>query len=392
MSVVGGAAVAPRRAPDPVVQGRFTAVDGVLGNVSINVVVGDCDGDGTLDLAVLGPGEYFAPADAPPWGRAWRGDGRGGFTPGPALPFPFTGRAGALVDLDGDGVLDLVTTFGSLRVWRGDGACGFSGGAVASELPADERGNGLAVHVNDVDMDGLTDLSLAFGGPSAVPYVIFLARGDGAWERVEPAAHGDPARARSQGGVRAFTTFFDDFDDDGARDLLALADQGAAWFDWGDPGRPAAWTADPALTRSLGAVDPMAVAPLDLARDGRVAWFVSGIRGRNALLAAEGREVRDRGAEYQLAGDAPEDAWGAWAADYDFDGWTDLLLLRRGAQEQGRAAGPVDLYLRRDDGRFASMGASLVGRRFRATTMFCGDLDGHARLGCRPRRARRGCG
>jgi len=96
--------------PAPAIAGAF--VTQPLALRSEYAVLGDCNGDGRLDVVTVD--------------GAHAQDAAGTF--GGALPIPqiaASSTAAALADLDGDGVLDLVFAGHVLQVHRGLGGCAF---------------------------------------------------------------------------------------------------------------------------------------------------------------------------------------------------------------------------------------------------------------------------
>jgi hypothetical protein len=88
--------------------------------------LGDCDGDGKVDVALTGHDSNDV--------LVFRGDGRGAFTPMPGSPFrllegtPPHNHGLALEDLDRDGLLDVASSNNngnSVSILRGDGRGGF---------------------------------------------------------------------------------------------------------------------------------------------------------------------------------------------------------------------------------------------------------------------------
>jgi hypothetical protein len=104
--------------------------------------------DGALDLVALGGGEA-------PVVFAFAGDGRGGFTPLPAASLAVDGPilAPRLLDLDGDGALDVVARGEQgLLAFAGDAGGAFAPGRVVTPLAVD------VVALGDLDRDRRTDL------------------------------------------------------------------------------------------------------------------------------------------------------------------------------------------------------------------------------------------
>ena len=118
------------------------------------LIWGDVDGDGLEDLYTLDPVEGD---------RLLINDGAGGFEDVTltALPAGAAGsRHASLVDLDGDGDLDLhvISTTGESRVLRNTGSVRFEEATAGARL---EQGIGAtAVRWRDYDADGLPDLEL----------------------------------------------------------------------------------------------------------------------------------------------------------------------------------------------------------------------------------------
>jgi len=157
--------------------GIFTPLTGNFTGVYAGTVTwADYDGDGDLDLLVTGvttTGPVGVPAT-----RLYRNDGGGVFT---SVPHPFPDvylGAVAWGDYDNDGDLDVVVTgtdgTGALKaaLWRNDGAGGFTD--AGANLPGMDLGFAAW---GDYDGDG--DLDLLFGGNSNDGWITRLYRNDG---------------------------------------------------------------------------------------------------------------------------------------------------------------------------------------------------------------------
>ncbi|MCB9897434.1 MAG: VCBS repeat-containing protein [Planctomycetes bacterium] len=113
------------------------------------VAVGDVDEDGLPDVVQIH-------VDSPDRGvRVLRGNGALGFVPGPISLLGFKMSKAHLLDVDGDGHLDLVGLKGTgrLQVVLGDGAGGFTFHV------QDTQKDNVALTTADADLDGLLDVA-----------------------------------------------------------------------------------------------------------------------------------------------------------------------------------------------------------------------------------------
>ncbi len=141
---------------------------------SANVSIGDVNGDGHPDL-VLAKGRHWPLVD-----RVLLGDGRGGFSAGydlgTASDRTYTGQ---LVDIDGDGDLDVVISNDNPDpglVYRNDGTGRFSVGSTFGAAEWNTRNATVA----DLNGDGLPDIVVANrSGPNPGASYICLNQGGG---------------------------------------------------------------------------------------------------------------------------------------------------------------------------------------------------------------------
>lgn len=143
----------------------------------LDVALGDCDGDGNLDLACVGlmpkqGGLYI-----------YRGDGHGSFTRlSQLLPRTNYGADVRIIDLDGDGRGEIVAaTDTGCRVWRYDAADGFVD--IGKGLPKPEIG-GVELALLPLELDGTPGLELvAVGlGYAGYPSARIYRREAGEWK------------------------------------------------------------------------------------------------------------------------------------------------------------------------------------------------------------------
>lgn len=348
---------------EPALRGAYEVTDNFLGGQEGVTVVGDCNSDGRVDF--LNRATLFVQNVS------------GGFDP-VALEGMSGRKGGTLVDLDGDGALDLVLAGAGVEWRRGDGHCRFG---AAQMIAGEVEGEAAQVLVRDVDQDGLADLTVARQERRDLAFQFFVARGDGRFEdRTSPPT---PLPVHQDVPYRTFGTFYDDIDGDGALDLFAAVDIDVGWFSWGVPGDVAAFAQDPAITRDFSQSSPMSVSPIDYDRDGAMEYFVSGSFDHSRLYRYRGgRRLEDVAARAGVGSVAmtTDDLWGSLAFDVDLDGYPDLLALVTPDDHQG--GGWSRLLINRRDGTFALAAPSVLHQNLQATAMVCADFWADGRVSC----------
>lgn len=193
--------------------GAPAATEGLYEGLS----VADVDGDGRWDLAAAN-----ATNELNGGVQVFRGNGLGGWAGeiGPTRGGIY--RDVKLVDLNGDGLIDLVAAGwgpeSGLRVWLRRREGGWKG------LPLTARGNYWGVWASDLNRDGRIDLAAASFQKGVQ---VFWGKGDGLFERGD-----SPTEEGSFWRVRAA-----DMDGDGAPDLLATSIDGRGVRLWLNDGR-----------------------------------------------------------------------------------------------------------------------------------------------------------
>ena len=182
--------------------GNFTVASSpATGNGPTSVAVGDFNGDGNLDLAVANGGSNTV--------SVLLGDGTGNFTPASSPSAGDNPSSVAAGDFNGDGNLDLAVTdslSNTVSILLGDGTGNFtlaSSPAVGSEP--------YSVAIGDFNGDGNLDLAMANAGSNTVSVLL----GDGTGNFT--LASSPPA------GNHPFSLAVGDFNEDGRLDL-AVAD------------------------------------------------------------------------------------------------------------------------------------------------------------------------
>jgi len=333
---------------------------------SANVSLGDLNGDGHLD-AVLAKGRHW-----PLVSRVLLGDGRGGFAPafdlGPASDKSYSGR---LVDLDGDGDLDVVLsndTPSPKRIYLNDGRGRFAPGTVYGDSLWPMRNATVA----DMNGDGRPDIIAAnrngrragfnyiclndgrggFGAPclpfAPEPATTITAADfnrDGRPDLLVPHRNGGQSRlylGAAGGDLTAMASLpfgpadaqlriaeAADFDGDGALDVVAIDEvMGPALY----AGRGDGTFAPPVPVGAPG-IKPYALTVGDLDCDGRPDFVVGNVQAPSAVYRNDG------GFRFTATpfGDGQGAVYGIAIGDVDEDGRPDIAVARSEA--------PNTLYL-----------------------------------------------
>ncbi|HSM06771.1 MAG TPA: VCBS repeat-containing protein [Longimicrobiales bacterium] len=329
---------------------------------SANVSLGDVNGDGHLDV-VLVRGRHW------PLDNLLRlGDGQGGFAPAVPLGAPADrSYSGVLVDLDGDGDLDVVVSNDDpdpKRVLLNDGSGRFALGSTFG------RGEWATRHVRVADLngDGRPDAVLAnrYGSETGPSFVCFGTDDGGFEDGCEPVTQGSattiapadidgdgdvdlvvPHRDQGQGFVylndgrgafperRPFgpanaairSAEAADLDGDGVQDLVVIDERTGPAVFWG--AADGTWPrVTPLVAPHPTEARPYALYLADVDEDGRTDVLVGYVEARPVVFFNDGPEVLTPVA----FGDAEGAVYGFAVGDLDEDGRLDIALARSGAR------------------------------------------------------------
>ncbi len=358
----------------------------------------DYDLDGQVDLYFLtGTGFPIDRTRAGPINRCYRnlGDWRFQDVTGPTGLGDNGYSAGvAMGDFDSDGFPDVfINTFGPHRLYRNSGDGTFSEVSSAAGVDADAWGTSAAFL--DYDNDGLLDLYVChyavwtletnhycgdrargvriFCNPTSVepaPHILFHNEGDGRFRDASAESGIASSRGRGQGVVAA------DVDGDGLTDLYVTNDlhPNLLYLNLGDGRFTEAGQESGTATDFMGRVQAgMGVDAADLNRDGRIDLFVTNYEGEhNSFYENLGDQLFQEVSHSRgLAAESiPWVGWGTALADFDLDGWPDVVVTNGhtddNLQNMGRDspyAQPPGLW-QNVSGQFKYVGGGAAGDYF----------------------------
>jgi enediyne biosynthesis protein E4 len=346
---------------------------------------GDYDGDGHVDLFVTG--EHTSR------NTLYRNNGDGTFTRitiGAIASDPITAVGAAWADYDNDGDLDLFVTSEGInepnRLYRNDGDSVFTRiteGAWVNDLPSACMGPAWG----DYDNDGLLDLFISntwnlpnflyrnCGNGTTTPIggiitttgggvshgctwadydndgdldlfvsgqvnMMFRNNGDGSFTLITTGA---PVTA----GYQDLTVVAGDYDNDGDLDLIVSNGQGINQL-WRNDG-PDGFVSVTEVNSILRSAGSGAAAWGDYDNDGYLDLFIANLwRRDNSLFRNNGDGTFTKVTEGAVVNDGGR-SWGCAWADYDNDGYLDLIVVNRG-YDDGYALPTEPVFLYRNNG------------------------------------------
>jgi enediyne biosynthesis protein E4 len=361
----------------------------------------DVDNDGWLDALVLGGtrlldgGRSADPAIASrgPTTRLYRNSGHGTFTDitgGSGLGLTIFASSVCAGDYDNDGATDLfITSFGRNYLFRNRGSGRFEDVTSAASLPVTERARwGSGCSFIDYDRDGRLDLFVAnylrFDlaaadepgqginclwkgipvncGPKGLPTdtnLLYHNQGDGTFADVSEAS----GIARVTGRY-SMTALAADLDEDGWVDIYVASDSTSAILYHNNHDGTFTDVAVPsgsALSENGMAQAGMGVGIGDFNNDGRLdlvkTHFADDVP---ALYRSTGKgQFEDVATGAGLAVENRYVEWGAALADFDNDGWQDVMYMTGNVYPEVERRfpryphkGPRILFRNRGDGTF----------------------------------------
>jgi hypothetical protein len=329
-----------------------------VSETSSNASIGDLNGDGILDI-VLAKGRHWPLAS-----RVFFGDGKGHFTPGPALPPQATTRtySASLADMTKSGHLDIVLSGDSpdpKLILLNDGKGNFKIGGTYGDPRWPSRNAAVA----DLNGDGYPDIAVAnreatsylcFNDgklhfdcrpvpdlPSATSVAIADMDGDGANDVIYACrdtcqskvfyndGKGNFVRQVAWGppNVSTRAMAIADFDGDGHLDIAACHEESGCFVYLND-GKGGFQRGIEFQARAQGVPLPYSMIAADLNRNRRPDIIVGYVEAQGIVFFNDGT-----GKKYDPVpfGDGKGAIYGMAVADLDGDGWPDVVVARSDA-------------------------------------------------------------
>jgi len=364
----------------PTVIGEERTKDFILETTGGGVAVLDYDGDGRQDIFVVNGARRGETPDQAPLSHLYRNNGDGTFadvTAKAGVVARGWGQAACAGDVDNDGDVDLfVTYYGRLVLYRNNGDGTFADATAGSGLPATRQRWNTGAAFLDVDKDGHLDLFVSayvayddaarhppgsrpdcfwkgrpvMCGPQGLAgsqNALFRGKGDGTFADVSESA--GLLKAKPAFG---FTPLVLDYDNDGWPDVYVSNDSSASLLFHND--RKGGFTevglrAGVALTADGRAQAGMGVAAADYDGDG---WLDIVKTNFDDDTTSVYRNLGDGSFEDAtiaagLGGNTRFLGWGTGFLDMDRDGWPDLFAVNGHVYPQADQVGGRYSYRQR---------------------------------------------
>lgn len=267
----------------------------------------DMDGDGDLDVVVSN--------DRPDAKVVHLNDGRGRFVPGAVFGRgEWSTRHISVIDLNGDALPDVVL---ANRYGRNSGPSyicfGESGGRFTQECVAFAEGSATTIKPADVNGDGFPDLVVPHRDEGQSN--IYLNDGKGGFTERRPFG---PSNAAIRSAAPA------DLDRNGVPDLVVIDERTGPAIYWGH----ADGTFSAAAALGTGKATPYALAVADLDRNGRIDVIVGYVESRPIVYFNDGPGTFNA----VPFGDNEGTAYGFAVGDLNEDGFPDIAMARSEAR------------------------------------------------------------
>ena len=303
-------------------EGHFpTAFDlSAISDRSYSGLLVDLDGDGDLDVVISN--------DRPDPKRTYLNDGTGHFTVGSTFGrAEWSTRNASVADLNGDGLPDIVVANRSGEAKGESFVClNRGGGKFDADCIAFSEESSTTITPADVNADGLTDLVVP-NRDGAQSYVYLHEAGAGE-VRFRKVAFGPPDATIREAEAA-------DLDGDGALDLVTIDEQRGVVLYFGD--RTGAFSAGTPLAGDTAT--PYALALGDLNGDGRTDIVVGHVKAPTTVHFNDGSGRTFRPVQ---VGDSQGTVYGFAIGDLDGDGLADLAAARSEAPNMLYFAAPSD--------------------------------------------------